>query len=81
MAKSKPATVKEYLAYLPAERRKVVSELRKLIRRHLPTGYQQAISWGVLSYEVPVKRYPDTYNGKLLSYICLASQKNYYAYT
>ena len=31
----------------------------------------------MLSYVIPLEGYPDTYNGKPLSYVSLASQKNY----
>lgn len=31
----------------------------------------------MLSYEVPLETYPDTYNQKPLNYIGLAAQKNY----
>ncbi len=31
----------------------------------------------MLSYEVPLETYPDTYNKKPLNYIGLAAQKNY----
>jgi hypothetical protein len=37
------------------------------------------MDWGVVTYQVPLKAYPDTYNGKPLCYIALAAQKNYYA--
>ena len=39
MAKSNAATVEQYLEELPAERREVVSRMRKLILEHLPPGY------------------------------------------
>src|SRR5690606_31931040 len=42
-----------------------------------PEGYQETINWGMLSYEVPLEKYPDTYNKKPLNYIGLAAQKNY----
>ncbi len=35
------------------------------------------MNWGMISYEIPLKTYPDTYNGKPLMYAALASQKNY----
>ena len=35
------------------------------------------MGWGMISYEIPLERYPKTYNGKPLSYAALASQKNY----
>ena len=79
MAKSSATTVEEYLAELPDERRTVVAAVRDVVRRHLPEGYREAMNWGMISYEVPLERYPDTYNGQPLSYAALAAQKNYYA--
>ena len=40
MANSKAATVEEYLAELPEERRAVVTAVRKLILANLPDGYR-----------------------------------------
>ena len=78
MVKSKATTVPEYLKSLPEDRRGVVSTMRDLILKHLPKGYRETINWGMLSYEIPLERFPDTYNGQPLSYLCLAAQKNYY---
>jgi hypothetical protein len=77
MFKNKAATVAEYLAALPEDRRAVVSAVRDLILRHLPRGYEEAINWGAITYGIPLERYPDTYNGQPLSYVALAAQKNY----
>ena len=79
MATSKAATVEEYLAELPPERREVVSKVRDLVRRHLPKGYNETMSFGMISYGLPLSRYPTTYNGQPLGYVALAAQKNYYA--
>ena len=79
MAQSSAATVAEYLRTLPSERRAVVSELRRVIRRHLPPGYVERMAYGVISYEIPLARYPDTYNGRPLCYVSLAAQRDYYA--
>jgi hypothetical protein len=79
MPRSSAGTVAEYLKELPEERRKVVAALRKLILKNLPKGYQESVNWGMISYEVPLSRYPDTYNGQPLSYAALAAQKNYFA--
>jgi uncharacterized protein YdhG (YjbR/CyaY superfamily) len=79
MASSKAATVDQYLAELPAERREVVSKMRDLVKHNLPKGYAEAMNWGMISYELPLARYPNTYNGQPLSYVALAAQKNYYA--
>jgi uncharacterized protein YdhG (YjbR/CyaY superfamily) len=79
MATSKAATVEQYLAELPADRREVVSKVRDLVRRNLPTGYTETMNWGMISYELPLSQYSNTYNGQPLSYVGLAAQKNYYA--
>jgi hypothetical protein len=79
MASSKASTPEEYLAELPAERRKVIAAVRALIKKRLPKGYVESMSWGMLAYEIPLSRYPDTYNEKPLMYLALAAQKNNYA--
>lgn len=79
MATSKAATVEDYLAELPAERREVVSKMRAIVKRNLPKGYTETMNWGMISYGIPLSRYPDTYNGEPLGYVALAAQKNYYA--
>jgi hypothetical protein len=35
--------------------------------------------WGMITYTVPLERFPDTYNGQPLCYVGLAAQKNHYA--
>jgi hypothetical protein len=37
------------------------------------------MNWGMLAYEIPLKRYPDTYNKQPIMYLALAAQKNNYA--
>jgi hypothetical protein len=79
MASSKAATVSAYLKSLPADRRKIVSAVRDVVLENLPKGYRESINWGHISYEVPLERYPDMYNGQPLCYAGLAAQKNHYA--
>jgi uncharacterized protein YdhG (YjbR/CyaY superfamily) len=75
----KAATVAAYLAGLPKDRRSAIEAVRKVVRRHLPAGYRESVGWGMITYEVPLRRFPDTYNGKPLPYVCLAAQKHYCA--
>ena len=77
MVSSKAATVEEYLAELPDDRREAISEVRDLILDHLPDGYVEGMNWGMIVYEVPLERYPDTYNKQPIGLVALASQKNY----
>lgn len=79
MASSEASTVKQYLDGLPDDRRKAISEVRKVIRKNLPKGYVETMNWGMITYEVPLKTFPDTYNKEPLMYAGLASQKNHMA--
>jgi len=79
MVSSKETTPAAYLASLPPDRRKVIAAVRRLVKKHLPEGYVETMNWGMLSYEIPLSRYPDTYNKQPLSYVALAAQKNNYA--
>ena len=79
MVQIKAATADEYIEKLPADKRETIVTLRKLIRKNLPKGYVESVSWGVISYEIPLSVFPDTYNKQPLTYIALAAQKNHYA--
>lgn len=74
---AKPSTVAEYLNALPVDQRGVLTKLRHLIRKHLPKGYEEATNWGAITYQVPLKRLPDTYNKQPLCYVAIAAQNNY----
>jgi hypothetical protein len=76
MASSKAPTVAAYLAELPPDRRAVIAEVRRVVRRNLPRGYRETMNWGMITWEIPLKRYPETYNGQPLCYLALAAQKN-----
>jgi hypothetical protein len=79
MVQSKAATVAEYLKELPEDRRAAVAAVRKVILKNLPKGYKESMNFGMICYEIPLKRYPDTYNKQPLCYAALASQKNHMA--
>lgn len=74
---SDATTVTEYLASLPEDRRRAMKAVRTVIRANLPKGLVEAMNWGMIVYEVPLKTCPDTYNGQPLAYAALASQKQY----
>ena len=70
-------TVPAYLASLPEDRRALISKARTFVRKHLPSGYQELISMGMIAWAVPLREFGDTYNGQPLWIVGLASQKNY----
>lgn len=75
--RSDAATIEEYLAELPPERRQALEIVRQIILDNLPEGYEEAINWGMITYQVPLEVYPDTYNKKPLMYAALTNQKNH----
>lgn len=53
--------------------------MRHVILQHLPTGYEEVMDFGMISYVIPLATYPTTYNKHPLMYAALVSQKNYYS--
>ena len=77
--RSSAQTVEEYLDDLPPERLEAIETVRETILANLPDGYEEAMNWGMITYQVPLSRYPDTYNKQPLMMAALASQKNHMA--
>ena len=77
--RSNAKTVSEYLAELPDDRRETIERVRDVILESLPEGMEEAMNWGMITYQVPLSVHPDTYNKQPLMYAALASQKNHMA--
>jgi len=76
---SKAKTVEAYLAGLPDDRRAALKKVRAVLKRRMPKGYREMMGFGMITYAIPLEKFPDTYNGQPLLYAALASQKNYLA--
>lgn len=79
---SKAATVAEYLAALPEDRRAVIQALRDVILRNLNEGYVEGVQYGMIGYCVPHSLYPAGYHcdpKQPLTFAALAAQKNHFA--
>ncbi len=76
---SNAKTVQEYLSDLSNERLEAIETVRDVILDNLPGGFEEAINWGMITYQVPLSRYPNTYNKQPLMMAALASQKNHMA--
>lgn len=75
-------TVDTYIDALPKERQGAMNELRKVIKRNLPKGFKEEISYGMIGYVVPHSIYPPGYHcdPKLpLPFLNIASQKHFVA--
>ena len=79
MASSTAKTADAYLDSLPDDRRAVIGPVRDVVLENLPKGYVESMSYGMISYSVPLSRLADTYNKQPLMYAALAAQKNYCA--
>jgi len=80
--RSEVKTPKEYLDSLPEDRNEAVTELRKVILKNLPKGFEECMSYGMVGYVVPHSKYPNGYHcdPKLpLPFMAIASQKNFVA--
>ena len=73
----------QYIRELPAGRKEAVSQLREVVLKNLPDGFEEVMSYGMLGYVVPHKLYPAGYHcdPKLpLPFAGMASQKNFIAF-
>ncbi|MEA2165443.1 MAG: hypothetical protein QOK37_3570 [Thermoanaerobaculia bacterium] len=77
---SKAATVSEYLASLPADRRAAIERVRRVIIENLDKDYEEGMSYGMIGYYVPHRVFPAGYHcdpKQGLPFAALASQKNF----
>jgi hypothetical protein len=80
MVSSNAATIEHYLAELAEPRRSEISQLLELIRDNLPSGFIEAMAWGMIVFQVPFEVSGPTYNDQPLAAVALASQKNYISF-
>jgi hypothetical protein len=77
---SPAATVTEYLASLPEERRHMVEAVRKVILDNLDGGYSEGMQYGMIGYAVPHSVFPPGYHcdpKQPLPFAGIGSQKHY----
>ena len=70
-------TPEAYIDALPDGRREAVRAIADVVRRNLPAGFEEGMSYGMIAWYVPLERFPDTYNGQPLGLAALANQKQY----
>lgn len=73
--RSEAKNVEEYISGLAEDKKGQIAEVRKVILDNLPDGYEEVINWGMITYQIPLEKFPDTYNKQPLMYATLASQK------
>ena len=77
--RSEATSVAEYLEELPDDRRGDLEVVRDSMLAAVPSGVVETMNWGMVSYEIPLERYPDTYNGQPLLVAALPNQKRHMA--
>jgi hypothetical protein len=76
----KAANPEEYVEKVPEERQEAFSKLRQTILDHLPAGFEEQMSYGMIGYVVHKSIYPDGYHCSPelpLPFVSIASQKNF----
>lgn len=77
--RTEATTIDAFLATLTDDRREAIAAVLAKIRETIPKGYEEGMAWGMITWQVPLAVYPDTYNKKPLMYAALASQKSHLA--
>jgi Domain of unknown function (DU1801) len=78
--KINPLSPEEYLQNLPNDKKEAMIALRNILVNHLPTGFVEVMSSGMLGYVVPYTVYAQGYHcnpKQPLPFINLAAQKNH----
>ena len=70
-------TVESLLKSLPPQRAREMSRVRAALKKYLPEGYEEAVVKDVIAWQVPLARYPDTYNKQPLWLAALGAPKSY----
>lgn len=79
---SKAASPDQYFAELPVARGEAMERLRATLLKHLPEGFQETMSYGMVTYCIPHSTYPAGYHcdpKQPLPFISIASQKHFIA--
>ena len=75
-------TSNDYINGLPAERLMPFIKLRETIINHIPKGFEEYMSYGMITYSVPHRLFPAGYHcdpSIPLPFVSIASQKNFIA--
>ncbi|MEZ6036486.1 MAG: DUF1801 domain-containing protein [Planctomycetota bacterium] len=82
MVQSKAATVAQYLAELPHDRREALETIRQVILANVDGDIEEGMAYGMITYSVPHRVFPAGYHcdpRQALPYAMLAAQKNHLA--
>lgn len=76
---SSALTPEDYISEIPEDRQAAFKKLRNTIKKNLPKGFKEVMSYGHIGYVVPHELYPAGYHcdpKTPLPFLSIASQKN-----
>jgi len=76
------SSIEEYIDALEEDRTIIIKKIYGILKEHLPKGFEEAFQYQMISFVVPLKRYPKGYLNRKdepLPFISLASQKHHIA--
>lgn len=79
---SKASRPDQYIQELPEDKKAAFTKLRETVLKNIPKGFEEVMSYGMISYVVPHKLYPQGYHcnpEQPLPFTSIASQKNFIA--
>ncbi len=79
---SSAKTPQQYIDDLPEDRKEAMLELRRVIKKNLPKGFAEVMSYGMIGYVIPHSLYPAGYHCDPelpVPFMNIASQKNFIA--
>lgn len=78
--KAHPASVDEYIAGLPEDRKEAIQALRQVINTNLNEGFEEGIQYNMIGWYVPHTIFPEGYHcdpKQPLPFMSVASQKSH----
>lgn len=75
-------SVEDYLSQISEDKKSSFTKLYETISQNLPQGFQEHLSYGMISWSVPLATYPSGYHctpNTPLPFISLGVQKNFIA--
>lgn len=76
------SSIEEYIDALEEDRKSIIKKIYGILKKHLPKGFEEAFQYNMISFVVPLSRYPKGYlnrKDEALPFISLASQKHHIA--
>lgn len=75
-------TPDQYFEQVPDHQKEAMNKLREVIKAHIPEGFEEAVGYGMVGYQVPYSIYPAGYHCKPkqpLPFAGIAAQKHFIA--